>query len=447
MAERTERIIKAIEDESRVLHGRDDDFDALVETIGDARFVLLGEASHGTHEFYETRARITQQLIEERGFTAVIVEADWPDAYRVNRYVRGTLDNSNADAALSGFRRFPQWMWRNRDVLEFLETLRLHNDALPPGQHKCGFYGMDLYSLHTSIWAVLEYLDRVDPIAARRARFRYGCFDQSEEDPQAYGYAAGFDLEQSCEAEVVAQLVEMQQRRAELSKRDGQVAEDEYFFAEQNARLVKNAEEYYRQMFAGRVDTWNLRDTHMVETIDSLVRHLDRTRGRMTKAVIWAHNSHLGDARATQMGRQGELNVGQLCRQRWGHQVFNLGFTTHTGTVAAASDWGGPVEMKRVNPSAPDSFERLFHDAGFPNFMLIFSEAPRSAAELVAERMERAIGVIYRPDTERISHYFRASLSQQFDAVIHFDTTQALQPLELTAAFEPEEAETYPSGV
>jgi erythromycin esterase-like protein len=439
--------IKAIEDACRVLHGRGDDFDALLESIGDARLVLIGEASHGTHEFYQTRAQITEQLIEEKGFSAVIVEADWPDAYRVNRYVRGANDDPDAERALAGFMRFPQWMWRNQDVLEFVQWLRQHNWAIPAGQAKCGFYGMDLYSLYTSMAAVLDYLDRVDPGAARRARFRYGCFEQFEEDPQAYGYAAAFDIGQACEEEVVAQLVEMQRRATELAQRDGQVAEDEAFYAEQNARLAKNAEAYYREMFTGRLDTWNLRDTHMVDTIEALLAHLDRTRGAATKAVVWAHNSHLGDARATEMSERGELNVGQLCRQRWGRQVFNIGFTTHTGTVAAATNWGDEVQVKPVQPSLPGSYERLFHEVGFPDFMLMFEEAPRAAELLSERRLERAIGVIYRPQTERLSHYFAASLRNQFDAVIHRDVTSAVRPLERVAPFEPQKAETYPSGV
>jgi erythromycin esterase-like protein len=444
-------MIGLIEDACGVLHGRDDDFEPLMEGIGDARLVLIGEASHGTHEFYETRARITRQLIEEKGFGAVIVEADWPDAYRVNRYVRGTNDDANADRALSGFRRFPQWMWRNRDVLEFVQWLRRHNDGLPPRGRtpKCGFYGMDLYSLYTSIESVLEYLERADPQAAQRARFRYGCFEQFEEDPQAYGYAAALDLGESCREEVVAQLVEMRRHAAELAKRDGQVAEDEAFYAEQNARLAQNAEAYYREMFAGHVDTWNLRDSHMVETIEALLAHLDRTPGTRTKAVVWAHNSHLGDARATEMSRRGELNVGQLCRQRWGAgRVFSVGFTTHTGSVAAATNWGSEVEFKQVRPSLAGSYERLFHDVGFSNFMLIFGgAAPEVARALEEERLERAIGVIYRPETERLSHYFKASLPRQFDAVIHVDVTSPVWPLEAKAPFDAEKAETYPTGV
>jgi erythromycin esterase-like protein len=447
MANNHPDVAKTVADAARVLHGTDDDYDALLEAIGDARLVLLGEASHGTHEFYDARARITRQLVTEEGFTAVVVEADWPDAYRVNRYVRGSNDDANADEALSGFRRFPQWMWRNDDVLGLVDSLRLHNEAIPAGRLKCGFYGMDLYSLFTSIAAVLEFLDKVDPRAAERARYRYSCFDHAGEDPQAYGYSAGFGLEPSCERGAVEQLVELRRLAAELATRDGLIPEDEYFYAEQNARLVKNAEEYYRQMFAGRVDTWNLRDTHMVDTIDALLAHLDRTRGGRTRAVVWAHNSHLGDARATEMGDRGELNVGQLCRQRWGHDVFNVGFTTHTGVVTAAAGWGRPAEFQAVNPSLPGSYERLFHETALPRFMVLWDGWPQAAELLRPRRLERAIGVIYAPRTERVSHYFGASLPAQFDAVIHFDTTSAVRPLERVAPFVPVEAETFPTGV
>jgi erythromycin esterase-like protein len=444
----TERhVIEPIQKSALPLQTTSGAYDALMESIGDSRLVLIGEASHGTHEFYRTRALITQQLIEEKNFSAVIVEADWPDAYRVNRYVRGAHDDGDGNAALKGFQRFPQWMWRNRDVLDFVEWLKLRNAELAPAQRACGFYGMDLYSLYGSITAVLEYLDRTDPEAARRARYRYGCFEQFEENPQAYGYAAGFNLGKTCQEQVVAQLIDLQRRQGEMAKRDGQVVEDEHFYAEQNARLVMNAEEYYRQMFVGRVDTWNLRDTHMVETIEALLNHLDRTRRERTKAVVWAHNSHLGDARQTEAAEREEINVGQLCREKWAGEVFNIGFTTHTGSVAAASDWGDPVEIKRVNPSLPDSYERILHDVRIPQFMLIFKQHPAAAEALMARRLERAIGVIYRPQSERMSHYFEACLPRQFDAVIHIDTTSAVRPLERVAPFELEEAETYPSGV
>ena len=440
--------VAAVRDAARPLRGAGDDYDALIAAIGDARVVLLGEASHGTHEFYAARAQITQRLVAEHGFTAVVVEADWPDAYRVNRYVRGSDgdgDGADADEALGGFRRFPQWMWRNHDVLDLVEWLRRHNRAVPAGRPRCGFYGMDLYSLYSSMDAVLEYLDKVDADAARRARSRYRCFEQFEDDPQAYGFAAGFGTGKSCEGDAVAQLVELQRRAADLARRDGRSPEDEYFFAEQNARLVKNAEEYYRQMFEGRADTWNLRDTHMTDTIDALLAHLDRTRGRRTRAVVWAHNSHLGDARATDMGDGGEVNVGQLCRQRWGKSVFNVGFTTHDGTVTAASEWGGPPDLVRVNPSLAGSYERVFHDTGLARFMLLMGQSPRAAELLRPRRLERAIGVIYAPKTERRSHYFHASLPAQFDAVIHFDTTSAVQPLEQDAP-QLQRAETFRSG-
>ncbi|HEV7301026.1 MAG TPA: erythromycin esterase family protein [Tepidisphaeraceae bacterium] len=446
MITETTATLAALNDAAIELTGAAGSYDAIIDLAGDARIVLIGEASHGTHEFYAARAQITERLITERGFGAVIVEADWPDAYRVNRYVRGIESDGDRDAAaaLDGFKRFPQWMWRNDVVVGFVEWLKRHNAALSAGDRQCGFYGMDLYSLYGSIDAVVEYLDKVDPEAARRARFRYGCFEQFEDDPQAYGYAASYDLDKSCRDGVIAQLVDLQRRASDLAKRDGQTPEDEYFFAEQNARLIKNAEEYYRQMFAGRVDTWNLRDTHMVDTIDALLRHLDRTRGRQTKVVVWAHNSHLGDARATEMGRRGELNVGQLCRQRWAGQVINVGFTTHTGTVTAAHNWGDAAQRMNVNPSLAGSYERLFHEVGLPQFLMIFRQSRDATALLTPERLERAIGVIYRPGSERLSHYFRASLPQQFDAVIQVDTTSALQPLERTAPFEPDAAETFP---
>ncbi|WP_437756812.1 erythromycin esterase family protein [Sorangium sp. So ce1389] len=447
-----EPAIALVRDAAHPLRGaaRDRDHDALLDAIGDSRFVLLGEATHGTHEFYQARAQITRRLIAEKGFSAVIVEADWPDAYRVNRYVRGTDDDGSAEEALGGFKRFPQWMWRNRDVLGLVSWLREHNAGVPRGRAKAGFYGMDLYSLYASMEAVLEYLDRVDPEAARRARRRYGCFDRFSDDPQVYGYTAGFDLSGSCEREVVEQLTELMKKQAEYARLDGRVAEDEYFQVEQNARLVQSAEEYYRTMFRGPVSSWNLRDRYMVDTVAALVAHLDRFHAP-TRAVLWAHNSHLGDARATQMGESGEWNVGQLMRERFGDDAFLVGFSTHTGTVMAASEWGEPAEIKRVRPSLPNSYERLFHDTGLPRFWLNLRPQAGARPELVEalrERsLERAIGVLYLPETERSSHYFHARLSEQFDAVIHIDETSAVRPLEWTAESREPEAETYPTGV
>jgi len=440
-------VLDLVRDSAHPLTHSRADFDPLMEFIGDARFVLLGEASHGTHEFYRARADITKRLIEEKGFTAVAVEADWPDAYRVKRYVSGEGADPDAEEALGGFKRFPAWMWRNADVLDFVGWLEDHNQSLPPKAHKTGFYGLDLYSLHTSIEAVLGYLDKVDPEGARRARYRYGCFEHFGEDPQAYGYAASFGLSATCESEVVAQLVDLQRRAADYARRDGRVAADDFFYAEQNARLIKNAEVYYRTMFRGGVSSWNLRDLHMAETLDALAEHFER-QGVRPKIAVWAHNSHLGDARATDRARHKEWNVGQLIRQKLGGECISVGFTTYTGTVTAASEWGGAAERKRVRPAMPGSFESLFHDAGIPAFLLTLPRRSPLTNGLRETRLERAIGVIYRPETELASHYFHASLSDQFDAVIHFDQTRAVEPLEPASEWGAgEPAETYPSGV
>ncbi|PYK37187.1 MAG: erythromycin esterase [Verrucomicrobia bacterium] len=428
------------------LSGSSADYDSLLNLVGNARFVLLGEASHGTHEFYFERAQITKQLIIEKGFTVIAIEADWPDANRVHRYVRGASNDSNADEALSGFRRFPTWMWRNTVVVEFVEWLRQFNKDVDPKKAPAGFYGLDLYSLHASIDAVLSYLQKVDPEAARRARRRYSCFEHFSQEPQEYGYAATAGIIESCEDEVVDQLVEIQRKATEFLSRDGQRATDELFFAEQNARLVKNAEQYYRSMFRGRASSWNLRDRHMVETIEALVAHLNGSR--QPKAIVWAHNSHLGDARATEMSERGELNVGQLIRERFGNEAVLVGFTTHHGSVTAASDWGEIAERKRVRPALPGSYEELFHEVGVPGFLIDLREGGRKIDILREARLERAIGVIYRPETERLSHYFHARLPEQFDAIIHIDETRALGPLERTSVWEKGELpETYPFTV
>ena len=385
-------------------------------------------------------------MIEEKGFAAVAVEADWPDAYRINRYVRGTSADEEAIQSLGDFGRFPTWMWRNADVLDFVGWLRTRNEskALPA---RAGFYGLDLYSLRASMEAVLRYLDKVDPDAGRRARRRYGCFDQFGEEMQEYGYAASYGLHPSCEREVMSQLLELHRQRAVYAASDGRLAPDDYFFAEQNARLVKNAEEYYRTMFRGRDESWNLRDRHMVDTLEALRRFLGRSSGE-PKVVVWAHNSHLGDARATEMSERGELNVGQLVRERFGHKAVLVGFTTYTGTVTAASEWDGPAHRKHVRPALAGSYERLFHEVGIPRFLL----APRIdfelASALAAPRLERAIGVLYVPETERASHYFHARLAEQFDFVLHFDETRALEPLERGALWDAGElADTFPSGL
>jgi erythromycin esterase-like protein len=439
--------IESVRGAARTLTGGPEDFRPLLDRIGDARYVLLGEASHGTHEFYRIRAEITKRLIVEKGFRAVAVEADWPDAYEVNRYVRGRTGAADATDALSGFQRFPQWMWRNADVLDFIGWLRAYNGPRTDESRQVGFYGLDIYSLRASMAAVLEYLRVVDPAAARRAEERYACFDRFGDDPQTYGYATAAGLGPSCEAEVVRQLVELRASAPDYARRDGRIAADALFFAAQNARVVASAEQYYRQMFHGRVSTWNLRDSHMAETLAALAAHLEGP-GAPAKVVVWAHNSHLGDARATEMGHRGEHNLGQLLRQRVGAEAVLVGFTTYAGTVTAASDWESPAERKTVRPALPGSFEALFHATSLGNFYLDLGI--RATPVLTTPRLERAIGVVYKPETERQSHYFLASLAQQFDALFHYDRTRAVEPLERTPAWvdgSAEFPETYPSAL
>jgi erythromycin esterase-like protein/predicted phosphoribosyltransferase len=422
------------------LTGEAADYDPLLARTTEARFVLIGEGSHGTEEFYRERAEITKRLIAEQGFTAVAVEADWPDAYRVNRFVRAESDDDSAERALSDFKRFPVWMWRNVVVEEFIAWLRRWNDALPDGAPKVGFYGLDLYSLYASMEAVVAHLDEVDPEGAERARQRYACFDQFGRDPQIYAYEAGISEAEPCEEQVVQQLVELRERREELGRRNGHIDADAHFYAEQNARLVVNAERYYRAMFRGGVQSWNLRDEHMVETLEELTAHLERTSGA-TKVAVWEHNSHLGDNRATEVGQAGQLNVGQLVRERQSGETLLVGFTTYTGTVTAASEWGGAAERKYVRVALPGSWEELFHERGLRGFLL-------DTDWVHGNRLERAIGVVYRPESERISHYFHARLAEQFNAVIHLDETHAVEPLERTSEWERGELpETYPWGL
>jgi erythromycin esterase-like protein len=418
------------------------DFDAVLARVADAPIVLLGEATHGTHEFYEARTRITQRLIEEKNFGAVIVEADWPDAYRVNRYVMGHSDDRGARQALGDFERFPRWMWRNTDVVQLVRWMRAHN-AERGEDERVGFYGMDLYSMFRSIALVIEFLDRVDPEAAERARERYRCFGHYGGEARAYGYGAGIGLTPGCETQAVAQLMDLRALSEEHVRAGGYAAEDEQFFAEQNARLVGNAEHYYRGMFSARVNTWNLRDRHMVETIEALRDHL-RDHGRSDRVVVWAHNSHLGDARATDVGDRGQLNVGQLLRERHRDQVVIVGFTTYEGTVTAASKWDGPAEKKRVRQALAGSWERVLHELPSPPFTLVTRDV---MAPLTGWKLNRAIGVIYLPETERMSHYFFTDLARQFDVVIHYDSSNAVEPLERWPIVTADVDETYPFGL
>jgi len=431
------QLIDAVRDAAHVLGGTRRDYDPLLEMAQGARFVLLGEATHGSHELYRERVRITQRLVAEQGFNGVVVEADWPDADRANLWAQGRSDASGAEQALDGFRRFPTWMWRNRVVVDFLGWLRAHNQAAR--RAPAVFHGMDLYSLYASLDAVVKILERADPEAAARARERYACFDMREGDGQAYGHATRLGLSRSCEEEVVQQLLELQRRAATG-------VEAELFSAEQNARLVRNAEQYYRAMFGSRISTWNLRDRHMAETLEAVSGFLAHRDG-YARVVVWAHNSHLGDARFTQMGEEGELNVGQLVRERHGDEAVLVGFTTYEGSVTAADDWDHPPRRMAVRAAMEGSVEELFHHVSLPRFLLPLHGGGEALGELREPLLERAIGVVYRPRTERHSHYFEARVANQFDAVVHVDRTRALEPLDGSQIWTAEPPETFPSAL
>lgn len=428
-----------------LITGSSVDYLSLLDMVGEARIVLIGEASHGTHEFYRERNRITKELIRYKGFNAVAVEADWPDAYRVNRFVRGMGNDHNAEEALRDFQRFPAWMWRNTDVAAFVGWLRRYNAMQDSARDHVGFYGLDLYSLRASKDAVVNYLESVNPEAAHRARQRYACFDIHESEGQRYGHSVVVNLAASCEDEVLAQLMELRKLESSILRRDDQRSREEFFFAERNAQLVMNAERYYRIMYQNHVSSWNLRDTHMIEMLYEIDAFLQRETDN-SKIVVWAHNSHVGDARSTEMSRRGEVNIGQLARELWPNQVFSVGFTTYSGRVTAASEWGGPAERKRIRPALGGSFEAALHAMQEP--LMLIPTGSVGNEELGEVRLERAIGVIYRPESERTSHWFHANLRQQFDVVIHIDVTSALNPLERTALWDlGEPPETYPSGL
>src|SRR4051794_10582221 len=412
-------------------------FGPLFDRFADRRVVLLGEASHGTSEFYRARAAITQRLVEAHGFTIVAVEADWPDAAVVDRYVRHVP--VRPDAAEPPFRRFPSWMWRNTDVAAFVEWLRGHNEEVEARQ-QVGFHGLDLYNMRGSIAAVLDYLEQVDPEAAAAARERYGCLTPWQREPSTYGRAVLTAGYRKCEQVVIEQCRQLLEKRLAYAQQDS----EGFLDAVQNARLVAAAERYYQIMYYGGAESWNLRDTHMAETLG----HLLEARGPQSKAVVWAHNSHIGDARFTEMGLvREELNIGQLCRERFGgDRTALIGFGTHTGTVAAATDWDGEIEVKRIRPSHRDSYERLCHDAGVPRFLLDFGRDRALRHRLVESRLERYIGVIYRPETELMSHYAESSLPRQFDAFVWFDATTAVTPLAPENA-RPGVPDTYPFGL
>lgn len=409
------------------------DYDALLDSVGERSLVLLGEATHGTQEFYRMRAEITLRLIAEQGFDAVVVEADWPDAYRLNLFMRGEGEDVGAASAFDDFERFPRWMWRNEEVLRFAQALRAHN-LERPAERRVGFYGMDMYSLYRSAEAVVDYLSSVDEEQAAIARRQYAALDHVR-DPQRYGYEAVYGVRPDCRQAVRERLLALWKHAPEYLGRDGRPAADAFFFAERNAQVVASAESYYRAMFGPRAESWNLRDRHMVDTLLALQGHL-RSHGGTGRIVVWAHNSHLGDARATEMSFAGEWNVGQLIRQRLGEaEALLVGFTTYTGTVTAAYEWDGEAECRDVLPARADSYESLFRDTRLDRFYLPLQG--EVARVLRTPMRERAIGVLYRPDTELQSHYFMASLPSQFDAVFHLDETQAVQPMDVGAGVYP----------
>jgi len=429
-------LVRAIGEQAQAFDNIDTaDLGPLLDRIGDARVVLLGEATHGTSEFYSLRDRISRTLITKKGFNLIAVEADWPDAARIDHYVRRA---EHDPPEWTAFARFPAWMWRNNEVRRFVNWLHGHNESLS-AQRRVGFFGLDLYSLNTSIRAVLDYLDTVDPETAHVARVRYGCLTPWQSDPATYGRAALTGTYRSCEREVARMLEDLLRKRSEYVPQDGERYDD----AAQNARLVANAERYYRIMYYGSRASWNLRDQHMFDTLESLLAR----RGPDSKAIVWAHNSHIGDSAATEMSARGEYNIGHLCRERFGADAYLIGFGTDRGTVAAASDWDAPMEIMSVRPAREGSYERVCHETGMPGFFLGLGRTTSQQVRegLAKPRLERAIGVIYRPDTELASHYFQAELPRQFNDYVWIDDTRAVIPLAAhTLKGLPD---TYPFGL
>jgi erythromycin esterase-like protein len=414
-----------------------DSLDPLLDTIGDARFVLLGEASHGTSEFYTWRAAISRRLIEEKGFSFIAVEGDWPDCYRVNRYVKGHADSgADAESVLHAFDRWPTWMWANREMVELVEWLGRRNAPLP-WDRRVGFYGLDVYSLYDSLRAVTAYLEHVDPEAARAARKAYSCFEPYAEDVQEYARATAL-VPTSCEDETIRILTALR-ARAPSYREDGR---DAYFDAEQNALVARNAELYYRTMVRGGSASWNVRDYHMMETLDRLAAH----HGPGSKAIVWEHNTHIGDARFTDMARAGMVNVGQLARQAHERDgVVLVGFGTHRGSVIAGAEWGAPMERMAVPSAREGSYEALFHAARDEDFLLLFDDE-RTPAGLEEVRGHRAIGVVYDPRLEHWGNYVPTILPSRYDAFLFIDESHALDPLHMPIHVDGDAPETYPTG-
>lgn len=416
------------------------DLDPLIRRIGNARYVLLGEATHGTSEFYQWRAKLSRRLIEEQGFSFVAVEGDWPDCYRINRYAKGYAESGeSAREVVHAFERWPTWMWANREVAEFAEWLRDHNRrrAAP---RQAGFYGLDVYSLWDSMHAVVLYLESMDPALARAARAAYRCFEPYGEDVQEYARATAL-VPTTCENEAVAVLAALRRSATEF-REDGP---DAFFNAEQNALVAQNAERYYRTMVRGGPTSWNVRDAHMVETLERLVKH----HGPDAKAIVWEHNTHVGDARFTDMARAGMFNVGQLVRQAHdGDDVVIVGFGTHRGTVVAGDEWGAPMRRIRVPPAREDSFEDALHASDAGDLLLLFDDRDDGGLAGLADPIgHRAIGVVYDPRHEHWGNYVPTIVPRRYDAFVHFEETTALDALHMPVLVDGEPPETYPSGM
>lgn len=443
-------LIQTVADHAQPLTGHPSDFDSIVEAARGKSLVLIGEASHGTTEFYRARAQLTQRLISEQGFAGVAVEADWPDAYAINRHVWNLDPDQPIEQAFEVFERFPAWMWANTEVVDFVRWLAEYNqmpERAAAGLRPVGFYGLDLYSLHGSIKAVIAYLDKVDPPAAARARERYACLEEFLHEPHEYGLAVATGLSRSCERAINEQLRDMETRALQWLEGLGLVADEQRFYIDHNARLIRNAEKYYRALFHGRPSAWNVRDQHMFETLEALQGHLTHQLGEPAGMVVWAHNSHVGNAAATEMAERGEINVGQLAREKYGDQALLIGFSTAMGEVIAAADWDGPAINQRISPPLPGSHEALFQAVPQDDFLLDLRSAGALREGLSQSRLQRAIGVIYQPQNERQSHYYHARLAEQFDFVLHYQRTHALHPINRHSKASSTLAETWPSGL
>lgn len=442
--------IEKVSDLARPLEGDAGDWDPIIDRIRERdglQIVLLGESTHGTHQFYDQRARLSQRLIKECGFQAICIEGDWPDSYRANRYIRGLGDDLDSEESLGSFRRFPTWMWRNADVLELVSWLRDHNQDLAPKQ-QVGFYGLDLYSMYSSIEAVLNYLEQTDPDGAREARERYSCFDVHSGESQRYGRSVALGVSEACRHQAVAQLTQL---RRDLRRYSGEWEfqdMEEWLGATENARAVVDAEEYYRTMFSDPAGSWNLRERHMADTMDFLLSHLEQY-DRPPRVIVWAHNSHVGDSRATDMGGRGDYTLGRYARERHGESRTTLvGWSTYEGTVTAARDWDMPALQRQIRPALEDSMEDLMHQTGVSRFLLPCGKQYPAYHLLQKPMLQRAIGVVYRPETELQSHYLHAVPGHQLDFLVWNDHTRAVEPLEREGEWAlGEPAETYPSSL